>query len=339
MRGEIRQDVTTGNWVILAPGRGDRPSDFNRETPSSPRAADYDPDCPFCPGNENRIPPILEETAADDGSGWQTRVIPNKYPILSPDGGGRGQLEGFFPRLPDRGRHEIIIESPRHDLDLEEMELPALARVLETWRDRCRTIRAETPKLNPVIFRNRGPGAGTSLLHPHTQLIAAAGPPPRLIRREETARTYYQQRRSCLYCDLLAAEEAEGARTLPAAEGLAAFIPFAASGPFETWIIPRGHRPDFAGTGPEETLQLAGTLRGILLRLKRILGDFSYNLVVAPPFISPDSRPFSHWHLRIIPRLTTPAGFEFETGISVNPGLPEEDAARIRDAGNDRGLS
>ncbi len=330
MKGEIRQDITTGNWVILAPGRGERPSDFPGGEPSSTRAADYDPDCPFCPGNEDQIPPILAETPSGDGPGWQTRVIPNKYPILSPDGGGRGRSEGFFPRLPNRGRHEIIIESPRHNLDLDQMDLPDLARVLETWRDRCRAIRSETPKLVPVIFRNRGPGAGTSLLHPHTQLIAAAVPPPRLIRREETARTYYQQRRSCLYCDLLAAEEAETSRTLPAGEGLAAFIPFAASGPFETWIIPRGHRPDFADTGSEEILRLAGTLREILLRLKRILGVFSYNLVLSPPFPSPDSRPFSHWHLRILPRLTTAAGFEFETGIPVNPNLPEEDAGRLR---------
>ncbi len=332
MKGEIRQDVTTGDWVIFAPGRGKRPSDFPGGEPSSPRAADYDPDCPFCPGNEVQIPPILEETAADDGPGWQTRVIPNKYPILSLEGGERGRSERFFPRRPNRGRHEIIIESPRHNLDLEEMDLPVLARVLETCRDRCRAIRAETPKLNPVIFRNRGPEAGTSLLHPHTQLIATAIPPPRLIRREETARAYYQQRRSCLYCDLPAAEEAEGVRTLPAGEGLAAFIPFAASVPFETWIIPRSHRPDFAGAGSQEILQLAGTLREILLRLKSILGDYSYNLVVAPPFPSPDSRPFSHWHLRILPRLTTPAGFEFETGMSVNPDLPEEDAARLRES-------
>lgn len=329
MKGEIRQDITTGDWVILAPGRVKRPSDFNRKTPSPPAEPDYDPDCPFCPGNEELIPPILVETAADDGGGWQTRVIPNKYPILSPEGGGRGRSEGLFPQRPNRGRHEIVIESPRHNLDLEEMGLPELARVLQTWRDCCRTIRAEAPQLTPVIFRNRGPRAGTSLVHPHSQLVATAVLPPRMARRERVARKYFRDRSSCPYCDLLAAEEAEGKRILSAGEGLTAFIPFAASVPFETWIIPRNHLPDFAGIGSAEIIELAGTLRDILLRLKSVLDDFSYNCMLSPPFSSPDSKPFSHWHLRILPRLTTPAGFEFETGMAVNPGRPEEEAARI----------
>ncbi len=332
MKGEIRQDITTGNWVIFAPGRGKRPSDFNREIPSPPPEADYDPDCPFCPGNENLIPPILEETAADHGNGWQTRVIPNKYPVLSPEGSGRGRTEGFFPRLPNRGRHEIVIEHPRHDLDLDRMTVPEVARILETFQGRGRKIRRENPEWNVVFFRNRGKRAGTSLIHPHSQLIAGDFFPPRAARRERIAREYFSRRRKCLICDLLAAEEAQGVRTVPAAEGFAAFVPFAAGGPFETWIIPRRHRPDLVEIPPEETLALAATLKEILVRLKRILGDLSYNCIIASPFRGSECALFSHWYLRIIPRLTADAGFELGTGIKINPGWPEAEAERLRRA-------
>jgi len=328
MKGEIRQDITTGDWVIIAPGRGERPSDFNRERPSLPRGPSRDPGCPFCPGNEDQIPPILEEIPDGDG-GWLTRVIPNKYPILFPRKWEATAGPGLFQSRPASGRHEIIIETPRHDVEIEDLTLPHLAAILETYRSRYRAIRTADPESRVIIFRNRGRTAGTSLVHPHSQLIATRIDSPRTARKEETARTYFQKHRRCVYCDLAAAEAEEGRRTVISGEKFLAFIPFAAEVPFETWIIPRAHCPEFGETGRPELRELAGIFRGILRTLKISLGEFDYNYSISPPFLSRDGEAFSHWHLRIRPRLTTLAGFEIETGTPVNPDLPEEDAALL----------
>ncbi len=333
MKGEIRQDATTGNWVIFAPDRGKRPSDFRKEkNGDAPAPPEYDPDCPFCPGNEDRIPPILEELPDGENGGWQARVIPNKYPILAPRPEDPGRPEGFYRSLPAYGRHEIIIESPRHNVEPEELAVPALTLVLEAYRRRWRAIGGEDPGLRVIVFRNRGESAGTSLVHPHSQLIAARLASPRQERRETAAREYYHRRGRCVYCDVLAAEEGEGARIVMGGENFLAFIPFAAEVPFETWITPRTHLPSFGMIAPEELPELAGFLKTVLRRLKKALGDFDYNYVLSARFLSPGSEVFSHWHLRILPRLTTPAGYEFETGTAVNPDLPEEDAARLREA-------
>ncbi|MBP1697118.1 MAG: galT, partial [Deltaproteobacteria bacterium] len=40
---------------------------------------------------------------------------------------------------------------------------------------------------------------------------------------------------------------------------------------------------------------------------------------------------YYHWHLQIIPRLTTPAGFEMGSGIYINVSFPEETAQFLRE--------
>ncbi len=49
------------------------------------------------------------------------------------------------------------------------------------------------------------------------------------------------------------------------------------------------------------------------------------------PF-SEDTGDFYHWHLELMPRLTKVAGFEWGTGLYINPTSPEEAARVLRDA-------
>ena len=330
MAQEIREDITTRDRVIFAGGRGDRPSDFEEESPRTEGLPEYDPACPFCPGNENLIPPILEEFPGGERE-WWVRVIPNKYPILDRERERFDAPDTFYQSRPAGGKHEIIIENPRHDLDLSDFSAEALTAVLEAYRRRWREIREKYPEFKIVIFRNRGVEAGTSLLHPHSQLIAGSLTSPLLKRREEISREYFLENKRCLYCDIVSEEEREGRRVVAGDESFLVFVPFAAVVPFETWIIPRKHQPEFGGIAPAEIPDLARRLKKILRTLKHCLGDFSYNYIFSAPFLSPQSAFFSHWHLKIHPRITRAAGFELETGIRVNPILPETAAARLRE--------
>jgi UDPglucose--hexose-1-phosphate uridylyltransferase len=319
---ELRQDRATRNWVIIAPRRDRRPVSF--APAPRPRAASTP--CPFCPGREVETPPERWRLAGPDGR-WRVRVVPNRFALLAGDGGGARRVDASgFVALPGTGRHEVVIESPDHDADLARSATSAVRDVLEAYRARYRALRDEGWACI-VIFRNHGPGAGTSLAHPHSQIVATPVVPLDVRHRFAVAMRHFDDTGGCLYLELLGSELADGRRIVLERERVVAFQPFAAAVPFETWIMPREHAASFGEASDRDLDELAATLRAVLGGLDRHLGDPDYNLVVqsAPP--GDEGRRYFVWHLRIVPRLATPAGFELGSGMPVNPSLPEETAA------------
>jgi UDPglucose--hexose-1-phosphate uridylyltransferase len=71
-------------------------------------------------------------------------------------------------------------------------------------------------------------------------------------------------------------------------------------------------------------------LQDLLTRIWRLLDDPDYNFVIdsAPDHMT--GVPFYHWHLEILPKLTTPAGFEIGSGIGINVVAPEHAAEALR---------
>lgn len=330
MSGEIRQNKATKEWVIYAPARGKRPHDFQQARRAErPALPPYDSGCPFCPGNEQLLPDVLAEAPATDSNGWQTRVVPNKYPALTPDGSITRYTRGQYVAMQGYGHHEVIIESPQHNRDLATLPHRAVETVVETYHRRYVELQADARNVLILIFRNHGPRAGASLSHPHSQLIATGMIPRHLRMREEEAQSYFDEWGRCVYCDMLSWEQADRRRVVLENESFVAFVPFAAEVPFETWIVPRRHQSDFGRTTATERVDLARALREILARLYTKLHDPDYNYVInsAPRM----HEPHLHWFVRLRPRLVTRAGFEIGSGMRINPSLPEADAAFLNE--------
>lgn len=116
---ELRQAKATRGWIVIATERARRPHDF-RVKRSRADLTSSEELCPFCQGNETMTPPEVMAYRHGDqanGPGWWVRVAPNKYPALISEGSlKRKAEEGFFRKMDGVGRHEIVIESPRHDL-------------------------------------------------------------------------------------------------------------------------------------------------------------------------------------------------------------------------------
>ena len=131
----LRRDPVAGNWVIIAPERSHRPGYGSSWGKPAAKTVSFDPTCPFCPGNESQLPPIITEIASTDRPGWSTRVVGNKFPIVSQR---VERCEGgpFYETAEARGFHEVVIESPRHDSDLTTMSTTEVRDVLLTYRDR-----------------------------------------------------------------------------------------------------------------------------------------------------------------------------------------------------------
>ena len=323
---ELRRDPTTRNWVIIAPARSRRPESFQRP-PRQPVTTDRD--CPFCPGHESDTP--TESLRLRDPAGnWRVRVIPNKFPALEgAEGLHRLQTEPGFIAMSGTGDHEVVIESPDHRWDMATATDTEVRCVLEAYRARYRALRGRSAAVI-VIFRNHGPGAGTSLAHPHSQIVAAPIVPLQIRQRFDVARQHFDDLGGCVYLEQLGYELASGRRIVIKTNDFVAYQPFAAAYPFETWIVPRFHQASFGDATDAALDALAPVLRRVLHGLHAVLGDPDYNYVIhsAPP--GEEGQTYVLWHMQIVPRLATPAGFELGSGISVNASSPEETAAALR---------
>jgi UDPglucose--hexose-1-phosphate uridylyltransferase len=328
--GQIRQNKITKELVIYAPTRSERPRDYVNWDRNPKRPPSFDKECPFCPGNDDMLPGILEQVSMPRGDEWQTRVVPNKYPALTPDSRLESTKKDFYLTMPAQGAHEVIIESPRHDRDLADMSVDRVAVVISTYQKRYKTLMADTTNSHVILFRNHGVRAGTSLEHPHSQVITTGIKPPYVERREKVAREYYEKWNRCLYCDLLSHEMQDRHRLICVDPYFLTFVPFAAEVPFEIWIMPRVHQADFEELTQLEVTEFSVALKKALLCLRRALGDPDYNYVINTPGRSHRESASMHWFLQIKPRITTPAGFEIGSGMHVNPSLPEADAACLR---------
>lgn len=328
MSGQMRQNIVNNDWVIYAPSRGRRPNDFSLQNRDRELPPDHDPDCPFCPGNEDKLPAIVDQQPPEGP--WMTRVTPNKFPALDDKGDSRRYMVGPYLAMRGWGRHQVIIESPRHNAHLAGMGAAELECLVETYRRTYINLSGNDESMLVLIFRNHGAQAGTSLIHPHSQAVVSNVAPNYIRWRDSAAQAHFDAIGQCVMCQVLERELSEGTRVLYEDSSFAAFVPFAAETPFEIWLVPLRHQASFSQIRDHEAASLARSLGRVLGLLKSALGDPDYNYVIISAPQYKEREPHLHWHIQIKPRLTTRAGFEIGSGISINPSLPEKDAAFLR---------
>jgi len=329
--GELREDPTTGNWVIIAPERERRPHESAPALKVVAAASGFDPACPFCPGNEAMLPPIIAETASNAPPGWKIRVVANKFPAVSPNAPPCGPGT-FYQAAAGLGYQEVLIESPRHDQALTSLSDDEVRDVLAACRSRYAALKGHAAVRSVIVFRNHGAKAGVSLRHPHSQVIALEGVPPLARAREAAMFSYYQKNKRCVLCDIIAYERNDGSRLTGENSAFVTLVPFAASVPCEMWVLPKRHQADFGDIEEAEIGLLASALREALIRLAAALNDPPYCYMIETAVNARPEAQFLHWRLRIVPRSTVSAGFELASGLPINAHSPEQDAAVLRQA-------
>jgi UDPglucose--hexose-1-phosphate uridylyltransferase len=269
---EIRRNLITGEPVIFAPERASRPNAFDAY-----RRERLSPHCPFCPGHEDETPPEI----ARSGDPWRVRVFANKYPTTP--------------------RHEVIVESPRHDATFAAIEHPA--EIVAMYIERYRAISAP----HVAIFKNHGPMGGASLEHIHSQIAGMTFVPPR-VERELAA--FAAQ---CPLCepDAIVIEESEHFRRI---------APRGSAFAYEQWIVPRRHAPNFAAMSDDAIDDLGMRLRDVATSMERIAASYNWLFM--------NFADTAHWYVQAMPRITTIAGFELATGTFINIVDPERTCSR-----------
>jgi UDPglucose--hexose-1-phosphate uridylyltransferase len=330
---EVRVDPLSGLKTIVAGGRADRPGGWPI---AGAEAEPIDVECdPFADGHEAMTPP---EVAADrpDGSaadtpGWRVRVVPNKYPSLTPEAPdvARSHAPELFTATPARGAHEVIVNAPEPMTSLAELSVEQVGRAMAMWRERMRAHATSAAYVHLLV--NERPEAGASLPHTHAQLYALDFVPAQVARERERFGAYATQTMGGNLMENLVAEEVRLRERLIAIDGETVLLsPYAARLPYTMLLSPRRPRPRFEEEAGDATLG-AAMLHGALHRLRGVLGFL-------PPLniwirTAPAGAEHFAWHIEIVPRLTHLAGLELGTGVNLNIVAPETAAQRLRDAG------
>ncbi|MCG2677112.1 galactose-1-phosphate uridylyltransferase [bacterium] len=338
---ELRKDPILGRWVIISTERSRRPDSFaSPQVVTKEKAAI----CPFCMGNEKMTPPEIWALRPDkskrDTPGWKVRVVANKFPALGIDGELIRRGVGMFDMISGFGAHEVIIETPDHDKNLKDQSSEELGEVLKTFQYRIADLHKDKRLRYVLVFKNEGREAGASLEHPHSQLIATPATPKRVKEELVGSKNYFEAKERCIYCDILAQEMDSGERIVYENREYVSFCPFASRFPFEIWLLPKKHSPDFCCPTTQKNIpSLAEALKTTMQKLARVLNNPSYNyLIHTAPNRAPRADYWQtidqdfHWHFEIMPHLVRVAGFEWGTGFYINPTAPEEAAKYLREA-------
>jgi UDPglucose--hexose-1-phosphate uridylyltransferase len=241
--------------------------------------------------------------------------------------------------MSSTGSHEVIIETPEHIANIADLPQDLIKDVFSTYCSRFYDLEKDHRIKNVLIFKNYGWEAGVGRInHSRSQLIATPVNLKRVKEELEGSKFYYDYHERCVFCDIIRQEEESGQRVILEQDGFIALIPFAPRFPYEVWVLPKRHSPDFSRINPEEINALAKIMKTVLTKIKKLLNDPAYNYMMhTAPFRRPQSGFWStieedyHWHIEITPSLTKVAGFEWGTGFYISPVSPEEAAKALRE--------
>ena len=326
--GQLRQNIITRDWVVIATERAKRPDQFACEPQVEQASSAHDAGCPFCPGNEKMA--NHEWFHVMHNGAWKIRVIPNKFPAVTPIGDVTRKVDGIHRSMDAVGFHDVVIEHPTHNFTLIDMTEEEVANILSAYKQRYQKLNNDKRIESIIIFRNHGKSAGTSLVHPHSQIVAMPVVPYQLRTRIDIARNFYDDHGECIFCRTLKDELAAQERIVYETKHFVAFIPYAALSPFHLWIFPKRHEASFEEIREEEISDLAHNLQTILRKLSKGLNNPDYNYTIRSIPVHEHNSDYFHWYLAIVPRVAIAAGFELGSGTFISTAIPEESAEFLR---------
>ena len=332
---EFRQNPITKNWVLIAPARGKRPDQYKTYSVMH-GIPEVDSKCIFCPGNEHLNPEIVRYNkegfilqGRTSPSDWEIRIIPNKFASLEHTTVYRHKE--FYISHSGDGDHEVVINRA-HNEPVALQSISTVELTLRVFIDRINALSSHPELAYVQIFHNHGRDAGASIIHPHYQIIATPIVPPHVHSEILGCYHYFQDHKSCIYCDIIKEEVEVRDRVVYESEHFIVISAYASRSPFETWVLPKRHSARFEDMTEEEIKHLSFVLKVTLGQLYTKLSDPPLNFYIHNmPLKGKDGagrhsaheEQSYHWHLTIFPRITIWAGFEFATGIPVNPIPPE----------------
>lgn len=322
MNSELRQDLVSGDWVLLAPGRAKRPHFFVKN--KIQRTPDSISGCPFEHLQKDNL-------AYPNHLDWAVQVFPNKYPaVIEKKRGVRASIakHGPYAIFPGVGRHDLVVTRD-HYKNFSRLSREHALLVFRAFQDRYLFVSDHGYIDYVSILHNWGPTAGASVFHPHYQIMSIPVVPPDVQHSLRGSSRYFHDHKKCVHCVMIDLELHEKKRIVFENDKAVAFTPFVSRTPFEVRVFPKNHLPYFENSYDEDMESVVEALQYSLRFIEKKLGDPDYNFFIhTAPIKDKEKYRHYHWHIEITPKISIRGGFEWGTGIETNV-IDPDDAAKI----------
>jgi UDPglucose--hexose-1-phosphate uridylyltransferase len=327
-----RQNLLTGEWVLVSPHRTKRPWQGQVERPAQPVALSYDPDCYLCPGN-------VRANGQQNPDYTSTFVFDNDFASLLPDTPTADyRKQGLLVAEGESGVCRVVCFSPRHDLTLARLGQVAMEQVVDAWTAEFRDL-GSRPDIGYVqIFENRGAMMGCSNPHPHGQIWATRRLPNEIEKERSSQLSYFERHKRTLLADYLELELREQDRLVCANEHFVTLVPFWATWPFETMVVSRRPLASITEMTTAESVALADILLQTVTRYDNLFEiSFPYSMGFHQRPTDGAAWPEWHFHAHFHPPLLRSAtvrkfmvGYEL-LAMPQRDITPEAAAQRLRE--------
>jgi len=333
---ELRLDLISKDWVVIATGRAKRPEMFKSEARKKEKIPKRV--CPFCRietqespllvySRGKKIPFKKGEKIPED---WTTIVVPNKYPALLPHPDLHERIEGkLYKTINAVGFCELVVTRD-HDKSLALLSKGRIKEVIDSYQERYLDLARENFVNYISIFHNEGAAAGASQSHPHSQIITTPLIDVDLQRTLFNSEKHFEKSKKCIYCEMNELEKKTGKRIVFENEDFLVICPFASKAAFEIIISPKNHLPYFERINEKEKWQLAEVFRVALNKIYKGLSDPAYNFYLHTAPCDGKDYSYYHWHWTIIPKTATWAGFELGARMEISTIEPEKAAEYLK---------
>ena len=313
---ELRMDLVSGDWVVIATGRAKKPGAFRKETRFSQDFYKQEPaDCPFCKINKQKARVI---------------IVPNKFPAFLPHPKLNVRSEGkLYKRMNAVGFHELVI-TRNHKKHLAQFSIKQIKEVFDIYQERYLDLMPKRFVNHVSIFHNHGQEAGATISHPHSQIITTPLIDIDLQNALLRSKNYYQKHKKCIYCQMNKLEKRTKKRIVFENKDFLVICPFASKTAFQVIISPKKHLAYFERIKEEEKLQLAEAFQKALNKIYKALNNPDYNFYLHTAPCDGKKHDYYHWHWTILPRTATWAGFEIGTRMEISTIEPEKAAQYLK---------
>ena len=331
---ELRFDLVSKDWVVIATGRARRPETFKKE--KKVKKAPPKKSCPFCQIKGLETPLLVFANGKEIPSksrfpkNWTTIVVPNKFPAFLPASKLDKKIEGnLYQKVNAVGFHEVVV-TRNHRKSLGQFKIERIKEVIDAYQKRYLEL-MKKPFVNYIaIFHNHGVEAGASIFHPHSQIITTPLIDVDLLRALSNSKRYLKKNKKCLYCQMGEWERKVKKRIIFENKDFLVLCPFASKSAFEVIISPKKHSAYFEKIGEKEKWTLAAAFKIALGKLYKALNDPPYNFYLHTAPCDGEKYNHYHWHWTILPKTSTWAGFELGAGMEISTIEPERAAEYLR---------
>ena len=338
MLNEFRQDIVSGDWVLISTERAKKPNP--QEDTKSGQLYENKETCLFeDPQKSDHRDPILaynkgHKIAWEKGmtSEWTIQVVKNKYPALVDGLCVPPHNVGPFLVADGFGFHELVITRD-HDKSFAQFTDEETSEVFKVYKDRYNSISQDKCGDYVLIFHNHGRLAGASVYHNHSQILSMPIIPPGILKNIKGAKDFFERTGEKVHEMLIEWEIKQNKRIIYENEKFIALCPFVSRTPYEMRIFPKKKSANFGDINDEDLMPLAEVLNKILRKLYLALDNPDYTLFIHTSPVKKDNSDlfdFYHWHIEIMPRFSIAAGMELGTNVFVNTVDPDEAAKLIR---------